>query len=69
MINWNDIRVEEEIARERYEAIVRGRQVARSRPQIINPANRIGHYVRLRNWLGEHLINWGCQVKAQCQAA
>ena len=65
MINWNYIQVEQEIAQDRYEVIIRGRQLGRFRQQ----ENRAGHYVRLRNWLGAQLIDWGCQVKVHCQAA
>ena len=68
MINWNDIHVEQKIAQERYEVIVRGRQLDRSRQQTIKSDGKTGHYVRFRNWLGEQLMNWGCQVKAHCQA-
>ena len=28
MINWNDIRVEQEIAQERYQPIIQGRQIS-----------------------------------------
>jgi hypothetical protein len=65
MFNWNDIRVEQEIAQERYQVIVQGRRLARTRSQ----ENRRNKYARFRNWLGDQVINWGCQVKAQCQAA
>jgi hypothetical protein len=65
MINWNDVEVEQEIAQERYEVIVRGRQPAQSGQQEIPT----GRSVRFRDWLGDHIINWGCQVKARCQAA
>ena len=27
-----------------------------------------GRYVLVRNWLGEQLVNWGCQLKVQCNA-
>jgi hypothetical protein len=30
MINWNDIRVEQEIAQERYQTIIQGQQVDRA---------------------------------------
>ena len=30
MINWNDIRVEQEIAQERYQQIIRARQISRT---------------------------------------
>ena len=30
MINWNDIKVEQEIAQERYQQIIQARQVARA---------------------------------------
>ena len=64
MIDWYDIHVEQEIAQERYEIIVQGRQLVQAQ-QI---ATEAGRYVRVRNWLGEQLVNWGCQLKVQCTA-
>jgi hypothetical protein len=64
VINWHDIQVEQEIAQERYEVIVQGRQLA----QVQQPATEAGRYVQVRNWLGERLVNWGCQLKVQCNA-
>ena len=65
MINWNDIHVEQKIAQERYEIIRRGRQLPRSRQQ----KDRAAYYARFRDWLGDQVITWGCQIKANCQAA
>jgi len=64
MIDWYDIQVEQEIAQERYEIIVQGRRLARTQ-QLETEA---GRYVLVRNWLGEQLVNWGCQLKVQCNA-
>lgn len=63
MFNWNDVHVEQEIAQERYEVIVRGRQLAQARQQ----KKRNDHYTRFRNWLGAQVIGLGCQVKVHCQ--
>ena len=65
MVNWNDVRVEQEIAQERYEVIVRGRQLTQARQQ----KTRHDHYARFRDWLGTQLIGLGCQVKVHCQTA
>jgi hypothetical protein len=65
MFNWNDIRVEQEIAQERYEIIVRGRQLAQVRRQ----KERNDHYARFRDWLGTQVIGLGCQIKVHCQPA
>jgi hypothetical protein len=65
MINWNDIQVEQKIAQERYEVIVQGRQLAHTRQQV----DRTAYYPRFRDWLGNQIIAWGCQIKTNCQAA
>ena len=64
MIDWYDIQVEQEIAQERYDIILQGRRLARTQ-QLETEAVR---YVLVRNWLGELLVNWGCQLKVQCNA-
>ena len=69
MINWNDVRVVQELAQERYEVIVQGRELARFQRLKANPGSKASNYVRVRNWLGGQLVNWGCHLKAQCDAA
>lgn len=69
MINWNDVRVEQELAQERYEVIVQGRELARLQKLKANSDSEASNYVRVRNWLGGQLVNWGCHLKAQCDSA
>ena len=64
MFNWYEVKVEQQIAQERYEVIKQGHRLARSRPL---KGRREGKQVRVRNWLGNQLINWGCIVKTSCQ--
>jgi hypothetical protein len=66
MMNLNDIRVEQELAQERYRDMIRDRELARL---LRGKHNRARLYVRGRNWLGNQLINWGCRLKIECQAA
>jgi len=49
MINWNDIRVEQQIAQERYQTVIESRQRPATTPLL----------PKLRGWLGTQLIAWG----------
>jgi len=48
MINWNDIKVEQEIAQERYQQIVLAQQVARA---VEKEQPKVTFADQLRNWL------------------
>ena len=67
MFNLNDLRVEQEIAQERYEAIIHGREITRM--LRTNHDRRTSLRVRMRNWLGSQLVTWGCRLKMECQTA
>ena len=67
MFNWYEIQVEQQIAQERYQVITRGRQPARSPQSKVNSESKLRSSARMRNWVGDQLINWGCQVKVSCQ--
>ena len=67
MFNWYEIQVEQQIAQERYQVITRGRQPARSPQSIADSESKLRSSARMRNWVGDQLINWGCQVKVSCQ--
>lgn len=63
MFNWNDIRVEQEIAQERYRVIAQSYQRSRAK----NGEDRKSISGLTRDWLGNQLISLGCTVKAECQ--
>jgi len=67
MINWYDIQVEQEIAQERYQPLIQARQFKR-RPQPATSPDSMA-LGRARNWLGDQLQNWGCQIKVVCEPA
>ncbi len=66
MINWNDIRVEQEIAQERYQDLIRARQLARLSTTNESKPDR---YIQIRDWLGNQVISLGCSLKVHCEAA
>jgi len=53
MINWNDIRVEQQIAQERYDAII-------ERSQTTSTTDL---FLQGRSWFGSLLITWGHQLR------
>ncbi len=64
MFNINDLKVEQAIAQERYETIIRARQVDKARqrtpqrtfqPQTIFPT--------MLRWMGHQLVNLGCYLQ------
>ena len=59
MYNWNDIRVEQEIAQERYQQVIEARRVARARRRQTGDAG-ITSSARLLGWFGDLLVRWGC---------
>lgn len=67
MINWYDIQVEQEIAQERYQPLIRARQFKRRSQSATGPGSPA--FDRTRNWLGDQLQNWGCRVKTVCEPA
>jgi hypothetical protein len=60
MVNWYDIQVEMEIAQERYQALVKARQIER-----LTATKRIksGFYQTILNWLGQQLVGWGYNLQ------
>ena len=56
MMNWNDLRVEQEIARERYQRLIRDREIARLIRQTRSEAPLT---LRLLVRLGKNLERWG----------
>lgn len=62
MYNWNDVRVEQEIAQERYQQIVKARRVGRVR-QRQTAAAEISTSGRLLGWLGDRMVRWGCALQ------
>lgn len=64
MINWNDIKVEQEIAQERYEQIIQARQVARA---LKKEQTRVQFYDQLRNWLTSTVAQMGIFHKQSVQ--
>jgi len=68
MINWNDIRVEQEIAQERYQQLIQARQVAQVRRENAGQEHRTPYSTRFRNRVGEMLVTLGCRVQRRpCQ--
>ncbi len=61
MINWNDIRVEQQIAQERYQAIIQTRR------QQVPATVKLTLYPRLLNWFGQRLIAWGHKLQQDQQ--
>lgn len=62
MYNWNDVRVEQEIAQERYQPIVEARRVVRvQRADVAD--GRISWSNRLLGLLGDFLVRWGCALQ------
>ena len=51
MINWNDIRVEQEIAQERYQPIIQARQMSRTLTKSEGRSNA-QFYRRVFGWIG-----------------
>ena len=62
MYNWNDVKVEQEIAQERYRQIVEARRVARARRDDMS-TGRISWPNQLLGWLGDFLVRWGCALQ------
>lgn len=62
MYNWNDVRVEQEIAEERYERIVEARHVARVQREDMADG-RISWPNRLLGLFGDFLVRWGCALQ------
>ena len=63
MINWNDIRVEQEIAQERYQTIIQARQI--DRILSLRPEQRSEglFYQQALDRLGDYLIRWGNNLR------
>lgn len=59
MINWNDIRVEHEIAQERYQTIIQARQIDRALSQRLEQRSGGLFYQQALDRLGSYLIRWG----------
>ena len=64
MINWNDIKVEQEIAQERYQQIIQAHQVARALEKE-QPKVTFGDQVR--NWLASTVAGIGIFHKQSMQ--
>ena len=54
MYNWNDLKVEQEIAQERYQIIIEGRTIKTTGKQQASTV-----YDRFLHWLGHQLVTWG----------
>ncbi len=64
MINWNDIKVEQEIAQERYQQIIEARQVARA---LEKEQPKVTFGDQLRNWLTSTVAGIGVFRKQPVQ--
>jgi len=68
MFNLNDFKVEQEIARARYQAFIQARQVEK-----IIKLNKTAQpkkflvFQRLLTWLGHHLVKLGCHLQRSHQ--
>lgn len=69
MVNWYEIEVEQKLAQERYETIIRSRQGIQRRESNISLENLADIVPRGRSWLGDQLIALGCQLKPECRPA
>lgn len=65
MYNFNDIQVEQEIAQERYQDIIRSRKIARALKQ----ADRTDPHQRILNWIGQQLVSIGRSLQTQSRSA
>jgi hypothetical protein len=59
MINWNDIRVEQEIAQERYQTIVRARQIKQALAKSEEGQSKTPFYRWAFGWFGCKLGDLG----------
>lgn len=59
MMNLNDIRIEQEIAQERYQQLIRQREVDRQ----IGPQPTLVQLIL--TGLGRQMARWGCMLKAR----
>ena len=60
MMNWNDLRVEQEIAQERYQRLIRDKEIARLIRQTRSEAPLV---LRLLARLGKNLERWGQRLQ------
>ena len=72
MINWNDIRVEQEIAQERYQPIIQARQMSRALAKS-EGRSKTNFYHRFFAWVGNKVEDLGVNgrgpqksVSSQC---
>ena len=61
MMNWNDLRVEQEIAQERYQRLIRDREIDRL---IRQGQPKTPPALGLLTWLGQQLEWWGRKLQA-----
>ena len=60
MMNWNDLRVEQEIAQERYSRLIRDKEIERLLRQSRSEAPLA---LRLLAWLGQQVEGWGRKLQ------
>lgn len=63
MYNWFDLQVEKEVAQERYQVIVEGREAARARQR------KASFYDKALTQLGERLVTLGHSLQGRGETA
>ena len=68
MFSLNNFEVEQEIARERYQAVIRRWQVEKiiALNKKLQPKEHF-MFQGMFTWLGYHLVNLGCHLQQRCQ--